>query len=441
MYLKEKIASQIPEWRARIKNLITNSGDVKVGDVTIKQVYGGMRDVKGLVTDISYVDPSEGIRLRGYTIPELVEKLPKMAVSEMPLVGGLYYLLLSGELPDLNQAMEVEQAWQERSQIPEFVFDVLRAMPDHASPMTMFSQAILALQSESIFTQAYDQGMKKEDYWAATFEDSLNMTAKLPAIAAFIYNLKHKHGQIPVSNSALDWAANFSQMMGVADPLYSDLSRLYFIIHSDHESGNVSAHATHMVGSTLSDVYYATSAGMNGLAGPLHGRANQESLRWLLEVHEKLGQDPDKEKLRQFAWDTLNQGHVIPGYGHAVLRKTDPRFSALLDFGRRHFPEDPIFGLGSLVYEVVPGVLIDQGKAKDPWPNVDAISGALQYHFGVKDCNERGACGFYTVLFGVSRALGISANMVWARALGQPIERPKSLTTAMLEQIAAKSRV
>jgi len=440
MYLKEKIASQIPEWRARVKNLITNSGDVKVGEVNIKQVYGGMRDVKGLVTDISYVDPSEGIRLRGYAIPELVAKLPKLAGSEMPLVGGLYYLLLTGELPDVNQALEVEHAWQERSQVPAYVFDVLRAMPDHASPMTMFSQAILALQTESIFTRQYDEGMKKDEYWDATLEDSLNLTAKLPVVAAFIYNLKQKDGQIPSVDPGLDWAANYSQMMGITDPLYTDLARLYFIIHSDHESGNASAHATHLVGSTLSDVYYATSAGMNGLAGPLHGRANQEALRWLLEVNQTLGDHPEKGKLRQFAWDTLNQGQVIPGYGHAVLRKTDPRFTAQLEFGRKHFPQDKIFGLASQIYDVVPDVLVEQGKAKNPWPNVDAISGALQYHFGVKDCNDRGACGFYTVLFGVSRALGISANMVWARALSQPLERPKSLTTAMLEEIAAKSK-
>lgn len=440
MLLKEKIASQIPAWRERVKLLIQNSGDVKVGEVTIKQVYGGMRSVKGLVTDISYVDPSEGIRLRGFTIPELLVKLPRLEGTEIPIVGGLYYLLLSGEIPTLEEALEVEEEWRMRADVPDYVFDVLRAMPAQATAMTMFSQAILALQTESVFTKRYDQGLQKEDMWDPMFEDSLNLTAKLPVIAAFIYNLKQKDGQIPEINPKLDWAANFAAMMGIQDPLYADLSRLYFIIHSDHESGNVSAHATHMVGSTLSDIYYATSAGMNGLAGPLHGRANQEALRWLLEVYEQIGHLPDQEELRQFAWDTLNQGQVIPGYGHAVLRKTDPRFTAQLEFGRKYFPDDPIFGLASLVYDVVPGVLLEQGKAKDPWPNVDAISGALQYHFGVKDCNEQGSCGFYTALFGVSRALGISANAVWARALGQPIERPKSLTTAMLEKIAAESK-
>jgi citrate synthase len=303
----------------------------------------------------------------------------------------------------------------------------------------MFSQAILALQTDSIFAKKYDEGLRKEDYWDATLEDSLNLTAKLPVIAAFIYHLKHYPSKpMSLPDPKLDWSANFAHLMDVKDPLYAELCRLYFIIHSDHESGNVSAHATHMVGSTLSDVYYAVSAGMNGLAGPLHGRANQEALSWLEDIIHIYGHVPRKEELRQFTYDTLNAGQVIPGYGHAVLRKTDPRFTVQLQFGKAHFPEDPVFKLASLVYDVVPDVLREQGKVKDPWPNVDAISGSLQQHFGVKDCSPSGACGFYTVLFGVSRALGVTANAVWARALNQPIERPKSLTTAMLERLVSQ---
>jgi citrate synthase len=438
MILEEKLAAQIPTWRERVKNLLASSDSVVVDQVTIGQVYSGMRNIKSLVTDISYVDPVEGIRLRGYTISELLEKLPCLPGAEMPLVGGLYYLLLVGEIPNLEQARSVEEEWKARYNVPGYVFDVLRAMPLSSPAMTMFSQAILAMQNESIFTKKYDEGLRKDEYWKAMLEDSLNLTARLPIIAAFIYNLKQKDGKLPTPNYSLDWSANFAYMMEVDDPQYSDLSRLYFIIHSDHESGNASAHATHLIGSTLSDIYYAASGGMNALAGPLHGRANQESLSWLLEVYNNYGRVPTKEELRQFAWDTLKSGQVIPGYGHAVLRKTDPRFAVQLEFGKSHFPDDPIFKLASMVYDVVPEVLVEQGKAKDPWPNVDAISGSLQQHFGVKDCDEHGACGFYTVLFGVSRALGVSANAVWARALNQPLERPKSLTTAMLEAAAKK---
>jgi len=440
MILHDKLAAQIPAWRERVKKLLAESGDVKVGEVNIGQVYGGMRDVKSLVTDISYVDPVEGIRLRGYTIPELLQKLPCLPGTEMPLVGGLYYLLLVGEVPTLDEALEVEDEWKKRGEVPSYVYDTLCAMPANAMPMTLLSQAILAMQTESVFTRGYDEGLKKDQFWEATLEDSLNLTARLPAVAAFIYNLKFKDRQPPKPDHSLDFGANFAQMMEVDDPLYADLMRLYFIIHSDHESGNVSAHATHMVGSTLSDIYYATSAGMNGLAGPLHGRANQESLSWLQGVIKKVGHVPTPEELRQVAWETLNAGQVIPGYGHAVLRKTDPRFMAQLEFGRKLFPESPRIKLASTVYDVVPNVLLEQGKAKNPWPNVDAISGSLQQHFGVQDADPNGGYGFYTVLFGVSRALGVTANAVWARGLSQPLERPKSLTTQMLEDIAAKAK-
>jgi citrate synthase len=435
MIIKEKLANQLPEWRERVKNLVKESGNVKVGEVNIGQVYGGMRDVRGLVTDISYVDPNEGIRLRGYTIPELLEKLPKPDGEEMPYSGGLYYLLIVGEIPTKEQAQAVEREWAQRWEVPGYVFDMLRAMPKDTHPMTLFSMAVLSMQRDSLFFKRYQGGMRKEEYWEPMLEDSLNLTAKLPAIAAFIYSLKYKDGKFTPPDPKMDWAGNFAQMMGIQEPDYPDLARLYFLLHSDHESGNVSAHAVHLVGSALSDIYYAASAGLNGLAGPLHGLANQESLGWLLDVYREFKGVPSQEQLRQYAMDTLNSGQVIPGYGHAVLRKTDPRFTAQLEFGKQHFPKDDIFNLASLVYDVVPGVLKEQGKAKDPWPNVDAISGSLQYHYGIREFD------FYTVMFGVSRLLGVSANAIWARALGQPIERPKSLTTEMLEEVAAKAKV
>lgn len=434
MILKEKLTAMLPDWRERVRRLVKESGEVKVGEVNIGQVYGGMRSVKSLVTDISFVDPVEGIRFRGYTIPELIEKLPKRGEAQMPLVGGLYYLLIIGEIPSLEEAESVEQEWKARWEVPGYVFEVLKAMPKDTHPMTLLSQAVLALQRDSAFARRYQEGMRKDEYWEPMLEDSLNLTAKLPAIAAYIYSLKYKDGQYISPNPDLDWGANFAHMMRIESKVYQDLARLYFLLHSDHESGNVSAHATHLVGSALSDIYYATSAGLNGLAGPLHGLANQECLAWLLGVREQFGGVPTREQLRQYAWDTLNSGQVIPGYGHAVLRKTDPRFSAQMEFGKEHMPEDEIFKIARLVYDVVPEVLKEQGKAKNPWPNVDAISGTLQYHYGVTQFD------FYTVMFGVSRLLGVSANAIWARALGQPIERPKSLTTDMLEEIANKAR-
>jgi citrate synthase len=430
MLLKERIAEQLPGWRDRVSTLVKEHGDKVVDEVTIRQIYGGMRGAKVLVTDISYVDPNEGIRYRGFTIPELMALLPKAEGSAFPLAGGLYFLLLTGEIPTETQAQDVEMAWKSRGTIPPYVYETIKAMPPDSHPMTMFSAAILSMQNESIFSKQYQDGMQKTDYWEATLEDSLNLTAKLPGIAAYIYNLKYNSGRYIAPDFDLDWSANFAKMIGKENPEYQDLSRLYFFLHADHESGNVSAHATHLVGSSLSDVYYSCAAGINGLAGPLHGLANQESLRWLLCVRDAFEGLPTKEQLEEFAWDTLNKGWVIPGYGHAVLRLPDPRFTAQYEFGKKYLPDDEIFKLVQLVYEVVPGVLQQLGKVKNPWPNVDAVSGSLQYHYGVREQD------FYTVLFGVSRILGVTSNAVWARALGQPIERPKSLTTHMLEEIA-----
>ena len=435
MILQEKIQAQLPEWRERIKKLAKDHSEVKVAEVNIGQIVGGMRDIKSLLTDVSFVDPAEGIRFRGLSIPEVLKSLPKGRGNKMPLVGGLYYLLMIGEVPTREQALEVEAEWEKRSELPDYVYKMLKAMPKDTHPMILFTQAVMALARDSAFTKKYHEGMKKDAYWEPALEDSMNLTAKLPVIAAFIYRYKYfGEKKKPRYNPKLDWGANFSKMMGVSDRKgYAELARLYFILHSDHESGNVSAHATHLVGSSLADIYFAFSAGLSGLAGPLHGLANQECLGWLLDVHKKFGGVPSRDDLYKFAWDTLNSGKVIPGYGHAVLRVPDPRFTAQMEFAKKHFPQDELIRLADMVFDVVPAVLKEQGKAKNPAPNVDAISGTLQYYYGVREFD------FYTVLFGVGRALGVTANYVWARALGQPLERPKSLTTKMLEDIVAKS--
>ncbi|MBN2387992.1 MAG: citrate (Si)-synthase [Anaerolineales bacterium] len=432
MLIHEKIAAQLPSWRERVTRLARDYGEIVIGEVTIAQVYGGMREVRSLVTDVSFVDPETGIKLRGLSVPEVLKKLPRPRGAKTPYVGGLFYLLLVGEIPSRAEAETVEAEWARRAEVPDHVFKMLKAMPRETPAMTLLSQAVLALQGGSVFARMYQEGMKKDAYWEAALEDALDLTAKLPLLAAFIYRMKY-FGETKKlrSNPRQDYGTNFARLMGVPDrKSYAELARLFFILHSDHESGNASAHATHLVGSTLSDAYYAFSGGLNALAGPLHGLATQEAVKWLLSVLDTFGGVPGRDELYKFAWDTLNDGRVIPGYGHAVLRVPDPRFIAQLEFARARFPDDDLLRLAGLVYEVVPQVLKEQGKAKNPAPNVDAISGTLQYHYGVREFD------FYTVLFGVGRALGVTANLVWARALGQPIERPKSLTTAMLEEAA-----
>jgi citrate synthase len=430
--LKAKLRQKIEAWRPRTAKLVKEHGDVKLGDVTIGQAIGGARGVKCLVTDISYLDPLEGIRFRGYTIPETLAKLPKVPGSEMPYVEGHVYLLLTGDVPTMDEVVEVANEFKKRQQVPQYVIDVLRAMPRDTHPMTMLSAAILAMQRESVFVQKYNAGISKMDYWDPTYEEALDLLAKLPQIAAYIFRMKYRSDTIIPPDPNLDMGGNFAHMMGIGKP-YDDVSRLYFILHSDHESGNVSAHSGHLIASALSDIYYSLSGMINGLAGPLHGLANQEVLRWIQGVMDKMGgKVPTDEEMKKFVWDTLQSGQVVPGFGHAVLRKTDPRYMAQREFCLKHLPDDLIFKYVDVLFRVVPPILEQQGKAKNPWPNVDAQSGVIQWYYGVKEYD------FYTVLFGVGRAVGVAANIVWDRALGYPIERPKSVTTAMLEEVAAK---
>jgi citrate synthase len=430
MKIEDKIAEQLPAWRERRNSLMKNHGYFKVGDVTVEQIYGGIRGVQIQVSDISYVDAMEGIRLRGYTIPEILDQLPKSPGSEYPMAGGLYYLLMVNEMPTYEDAWEVEQEWKAREGIPSYVYDVIRKLPGDTHPMTMLSMGIMALQTESQFARKYSDGIRKEDFWKLYLEDSMTLLARVPALAAYIYNTRYNGGKIIPPNPELDWSANFAHMIGRPDDKsYQDLCRLFFVLHSDHEGGNVSAHTSALVSSALSDVYLACSAGLNGLAGPLHGLANQECLRWLLNAREHFSGFPTREELEAYVQSELDAGRVIPGYGHAVLRVTDPRFTAQVLFGENHLPDDELFQFVKLVADVVPNILLKLGKVSNPWPNVDAINGALQYHFGVQQFE------FYTVLFGISRIMGLTAHAVWSRAMMKPIERPKSLTTKMLEDL------
>jgi len=426
--LKERFKAKSDLVSAEIKGIIKEHGNKKIGEVTLSQIYQGMRGMTGLVTETSLLDAHEGIRFRGYSIPELQARLPKAKDGSEPLPEGLFYLMLIGELPDHEDVARVTSILQRRSHVPNYVFDTIESLPVSAHPMTQFVVGIMALQTESQFQKKYAAGMNKKDYWDATFDDAMDLLARLPRIAAYIYRRKYRNGEHIQPNGLLDWAGNFAHMMGFEDESFWELMRLYMTIHADHEGGNVSAHATHLVGSALSDPFLSFAAGMNGLAGPLHGLANQEVIKWIFEMQEQLQvENPTKEQIADYVRATLSSGKVVPGYGHAVLRKTDPRFTAQMEFGRKHMPDSPLVNIVWNIYEVVPPILQSLGKVKNPWPNVDAHSGALLVHYGMVEYE------FYTVLFGVSRALGVLASLCWDRVLGHPLERPKSVTTEQVK--------
>jgi len=426
--IKDKFKEKADSMSAEMKDILKQHGDKKIGEVTLSQVYQGMRGITGLVTETSLLDAQEGIRFRGYSIPELQQKLPKAPKGSEPLPEGLFYLMLVGELPTDEDVQHLTSVWQRRSHVPNHVFATIEALPVTAHPMTQFVVAIMALQTESQFAKKYAAGLNKKDYWGSVFDDSMDLIARLPRVAAYIYRRKYKKGDHIQPNGLLDWAGNFAHMMGFEDEGFKELMRLYMTIHADHEGGNVSAHTTHLVGSALSDPYLSFAAGMNGLAGPLHGLANQEVIKWIYEMREQLATElPSQEQIVEYVKKTLQEGKVVPGYGHAVLRKTDPRFTAQMEFGKKHMPDDPLVQTVWNIYEAVPPILQSLGKIKNPWPNVDAHSGSLLVHYGMMEYE------FYTVLFGVSRALGVLASLCWDRAFSFPIERPKSITNAQVK--------
>ena len=428
--LKEVLGAQVPEKQADLKSLKQEFGAKKIDEVTVDQCLGGARSVKCMLWETSLLDANEGIRFRGMTIPELQKELPTFkgpAGDGEPTPEALTWLLLTGEVPTKAQcdSLTAELLSPERAALPEHVTTLLNSLPKTMHPMTQFALGLQACQTESKFAKAYQDGVHKSKYWEIAYEDILDVFAKVPEIAAIVYRNVYFDGKIE-KDLSLDYSGNFCRMLGYTDPSFDELMRLYLVIHSDHEGGNASAHTTHLVGSTLSDPYLSYVAGLNALAGPLHGLANQEVLGWIQNLQAKFqaeNKPVNEETITAFAWETLNSGKVIPGYGHAVLRQTDPRYTCQREFALKHLPDDPLFKIVDTVYAVMPGVLTEHGKTKNPYPNVDSHSGVLLYHYGFTQYQ------YYTVLFGVSRALGALSQLFWDRALGLPLERPKSVTS------------
>jgi len=423
---KRKIKESIDRQRDEIRVIREKYNDTHVDCVSVNQLFGGMRGVKGLICNTSYVSPEKGLIIRGIPILDLRDRLPE----------EIFFLLISGEFPDNIALEQLQEALKISSIVPSYVWDVLEAMPEDSHPMAMLSVALLTMERESVFRRKYNAGLRKAEYWEATFDESLTILGRLPVLAAAIYRTRFQRGPRIIPDPSIDWSSNFARMLGESkeDHKFYDFVRLYMVLHCDHEGGNVSAFSSRTVASALSDLYYSLSAGFNGLAGPLHGLANQECLKFVQKIYERFNAVPTEEQLSKFLWAVLETGSVIPGYGHAVLRNTDPRFTAFHEFGKTICPDDPFYQIVDKMLKIAPDILKEHGKAKSPWPNVDAGSGALLNFFGITYFD------FYTVMFAVSRAIGICAQTVLARALGAPLIRPKTITNEKLLEILKEKK-
>ncbi|KAI3626968.1 citrate (Si)-synthase [Malassezia furfur] len=438
--LRDAVAEIVPEKREQLAEIKANYSESSLGEVKVANLIGGMRGLKCMLWEGSVLDAESGITFHGRSIPESQKELPKACdigrTGNEILPESMLWLLLTGKAPTVEEVKQLSQQLADLGKLPDYLIKIIDSFPKTLHPMTQFSSAVAALNHESKFAEAYSRGIKKTEYWEPTLEDSINLIAKLPTIASRIfYNVFGKGDGKQAIDPSKDLIENFSHQIGFGDSEgLIDYLRLYIAIHADHEGGNVSAHTTHLVGSALSDPYLAYAAGLNGLAGPLHGLANQEVLGWFLELQREVGERPSDKEVQDYLWKTLKSGRVVPGYGHAVLRQPDPRFTALSKFceTRPELKDDSLVQLVQRLSQLAPPVLKEHGKTKNPFPNVDAASGCVLYSYGLDQFK------FYTVLFGISRGIGALPQLVFDRILGLPIERPKSLSMEALKKIVAK---
>ena len=237
--LKDTLGGQIEQKRSEWNDLKKNYGDVSLGEVTVAQTLGGARGVKCMVWETSLLDADEGIRFRGFTIPELQKSLPTFsgAQDDEPLPEALLWLLLTGEVPTAEQTKGLTEELHARAKLPAHVEPLMRSFPKGMHPMTQLSMGVMACQTESKFQAAYNAGVHKSEYWETTLEDSLDLIAKLPEIAAIIYRQTYHDGNVAAYDSSLDYSANFCRMLGFDNPEFDELMRLYLTIHTDHEGG------------------------------------------------------------------------------------------------------------------------------------------------------------------------------------------------------------
>lgn len=444
--LEQVLEEKIEHQRQVVARLRSQHAHRVIGQCTVKQAYGGMRGIVCSTYETSDVDPINGVRIREIPIVDVHKLLPVPNSCDHPSVEALLWLLLTGDVPTLAQVDYLRDELLNRRHVPSAAFRVLDAIPLDVHPMVQLSIGILALQSQSTMSAAYARGVPKDSLWRDCLSDVLTLIAQQPIIAAYIYRRTYRNelAQPPSVDNLLDdydnvdIAARLSRMMGYSDRITEDLFRLHLTTHMDHGGGSASCFGVRVTGSTLADVFQAWSSGVNGLAGPLHGRANEEVLDWLDNLQSFLHKEASGDVLNrneqkaiqlitQFCWGTLNARRVIPGYGHTTLLATDPRFRMQREFARKHMPHDDLCRLASAVYRVAPDVLKRHGKVRNPWPNVDAHSGVLLQNRGLTEVS------FHAVMFAVSRVLGPCSNLVWDRALNLSVVRPMTVTTKWIQ--------
>ncbi|KAL6309235.1 citrate synthase-like protein [Sparassis latifolia] len=313
--IREALEEVIPAKQAQLKQLKAHHGQAVLGDIKVENVIGGMRGLKTILWEASVLDPLEGIHFHGLSIPECQKSLPVAPGGKEIIAESMLWLLLTGKVPTEAETRQLSRELAQKGELPEYIKILIDSLPPTLHPMTQLGMGVAALNHDSSFAAAYERGIKKSEYWTHTLDDSLNLLARLPALAARIYRNAYNPGKpIPEINADLDLVGNYVNMLGYGDNHdLTEYLRLYIAIHGDHEGGNASAHTSHLVGSTLSDPYLSYAAALYALAGPLHGLANQEVLRWQHNMQKEIGSNITPENIKDYLWKTLKSGQVVPG--------------------------------------------------------------------------------------------------------------------------------
>lgn len=382
-------------------------------ELTKDHLETGLRGVPVGYCTTSSVDAQKGLFYMGRPVSELSAKSPEEVI----------YLLLYGANPSEEELQSFKSDLAKRSTLPESVQETIEHFPKQGHPMKWFSAALMALGMVS----------GTGDYR----EDCLNVIGALPGLVASVINT-HAGWKGRPSDPSIGYMENFSQMLGVPNANLEALTeamRLFNVLHYDHGGGNLSTFVGKSVASGLEDMYGSLSAAMNALAGPRHGKANQDCLDFVKQVASEVGDNPSEDDVESLIRKRLSNKQLVFGFGHAVLRVEDPRATVQYEVAERRYPENLLVKIACLLRKVGPKVLSENPKISNPYPNVDAISGTLLTAAGFPHPE------YYTVLFGLSRCVGIARQIVYERVearggKGTPIVRPKYFFKSQAEALS-----
>ncbi|WP_194847722.1 citrate (Si)-synthase [Candidatus Neptunochlamydia vexilliferae] len=370
--------------------------------VTKDQLETGMRGYPVGYCTTSFVDPEKGLFYRGRPISELYKWEPERVL----------FFLLNGKEGSAQEITTFSDELKRRAHCSHAVIKHIESLPRQGHPMKLFSGALLVL------------GMLEgqDDYK----EDALNLIAKLPHLSATVINYHAGWGETPPPTGDKGYMENFAHMLQVPDRdgHLSEVFRLFNILHYDHGGGNLSTFVGKAIASGLEDLYGSIGGAMCALAGPLHGRANQSTLALVEETLKEVGENATAADIEQFVRKKLENKEKIFGFGHAVLRKEDARATIFYDYAEKHFADHPLVKIAFLLRTEGTKVLKENPKISNPYPNIDAMSGTLLTAVGFPYPE------YYTVLFGLSRSVGIATQIVYERleareGKGTPIVRPR----------------